>query len=64
MSFKRNCHCGTSFAGARISSRRTRPDAINGISTKPHSMVLPSPTSSATSQRNGHARFTVRHTHN
>ena len=27
-------------------------------------MVFPSPTSSATSQRNGHSRFTVRQTHN
>ena len=64
MSFSRYCHCGTSFAGARISRRRTRPEAISGISTKPHSMVLPSPTSSATSHRNGHSRFTCRQTHN
>ena len=47
----------------RMRSRRTRPAAIKGISTRPHSMVLPSPTSSATSHRNGHSRFTVRQTH-
>ena len=50
----RTCHCSTRLAGASISSLRTRPDESSGVRMRPASIVLPSPTSSATSHRVGH----------
>ena len=46
-----------------MSSRRTFPFAISGQNTSPASTVFPKPTSSATSQRVGHASKIRRHTH-
>lgn len=53
IAFSRLCHCGTSLAGARTRRRLTLSLAISGIRISPASMVLPRPTSSATSQRKG-----------
>ena len=58
----RYCHCSTNDAGHTISNRRTSPLDSKGHRIKPASIVLPSPTSSATSQRAGHPERTRRHT--
>ena len=60
----RCCHCSTSDAGASTRRRRTRPLETSGVKISPASIVLPRPTSSATSQRVGHASRTRRQTHN